>query len=1120
MSFAELPALMLYEERRPVAAATEPLATAAAALGVGEPKRAIAALAEVQGNGDEGLVAAVIRHVAAALDTNWFPGGGGAVLTGDAVAAFVAPRGEATHPDAQLVVTLGRRLLAPTPSWRSIADGARTGGGGEGFALGQASELLTDIYASMPRLVGPVALVLADLLVRAGRGNAELPFQLARGAYADDPVGLAACALAELDARWPGGRPELLGETLDSVLAPPPPPDPDLPARLADVAAMFAAAGSDRGVAAVALRQSRAAADMGDRDGARAHLGRAVTLASRSGDTALLQVAGVHGGLLEIELGGRIEPAAVAEPVIAWATTVGSTSWARGLVRLCARRAERWRDDDPIRSQWARRLAAALAEGVGATLESTLARRAQAAWYGAVNDGRAALRLLLGDLTDAMAADDPATSLHLVQWASLVDMACAAERDAATVRDSDLLTAVHTPLQWLADRAPAPAAEGDVTNQIRQLLAGAVTEGSVLVPLYRGTAARDAGDPATAAASFAEALAAAKRLKLPILTAVVLATTRRFPEAVAVIEPLWRSGQLAHDLAASFFTLLGAFDLAMQAEAALPPDDGSTWDRPALQAEIALGQGRAADAVTHAETAISRFEGRLERLSRDVLRTTALDSPPVARMYTTAVAAHIALGAEHHDRAFALSDRCRGMTLTDLVDADRDATTPAAALAIRAWQQAGAELARTVEDLAGVAAPGDIARARIDAAETALLDAEAALAAAAPEVLHNRRRLPEPMSIARLQAELTPDTLLLQYHAFDDRLVIFAVTHDQVVVRTAAAVTGQLTCDARRFLRTVAAYGIPADTGRQLGASLAGTLLDPVADVLAAQRRIVVVPFGGLSALPFHLLPFGAGELGTGGRIVSYLPAVSAVVGKPFTRSATGAPLVVGDPAYRPGLPPLPGTRVEAHAVADLLGVAPLLGGAVGHEAVLRQLADAPLVHLATHTTLRESAPYSAALELAGGEQLSVPDLMGLGLHVDLAALSACSSGRGRATAAGDVIGLTRALLGSGVRGLVVSLWPVDDVFACLTMIDFQQLIREKVAPAEALAQAAQKLRTTSADDAEKRYAELLAATPGAELGERIARDVEGERPGEPKRPTISPAHPAAWAPFVYVGLP
>jgi CHAT domain-containing protein len=172
-------------------------------------------------------------------------------------------------------------------------------------------------------------------------------------------------------------------------------------------------------------------------------------------------------------------------------------------------------------------------------------------------------------------------------------------------------------------------------------------------------------------------------------------------------------------------------------------------------------------------------------------------------------------------------------------------------------------------------------------------------------------------------------------------------------------------------------------------------------------------------------------------------------------------------------------------------------------------------VHLATHGLLREAAPYSAELALAGTESLTVPDLMGTDTAIDLAVLSACDSGRGRATAAGDVIGLTRALMAAGARELVVSLWPVDDQAACLTMVRVHERLLADATPAQALADATAAVRAMTRIEADTKYAALQDAVDGAPpAGMRSARDLLGQRVSD------NPAHPCYWAPFVHVGMP
>lgn len=184
---------------------------------------------------------------------------------------------------------------------------------------------------------------------------------------------------------------------------------------------------------------------------------------------------------------------------------------------------------------------------------------------------------------------------------------------------------------------------------------------------------------------------------------------------------------------------------------------------------------------------------------------------------------------------------------------------------------------------------------------------------------------------------------------------------------------------------------------------------------------------------------------------------------------------------------------------------------------MLEWFVNAHVVHLATHGLLREAAPYSAELALAGDASLTVPDLMGLDTTIDLAVLSACDSGRCRATAAGDLIGLMGALMAAGARELVVSLWPVDDQIACLTMVRFHEQLVAGMAPAYALGCAERTARAMSRPDADAEYLALQTPTTGGEPGgAHSSRDLDPD--GTAAR-SDDPAHPYYWAPFVHVGI-
>src|SRR5262249_2561457 len=167
--------------------------------------------------------------------------------------------------------------------------------------------------------------------------------------------------------------------------------------------------------------------------------------------------------------------------------------------------------------------------------------------------------------------------------------------------------------------------------------------------------------------------------------------------------------------------------------------------------------------------------------------------------------------------------------------------------------------------------------------------------------------------------------------------------------------------------------------------------------------------------------------------------------------------------AQGPSFAPLPGTRREVAAIAQLFPQADRLLGSEASEQRLEafvaagRLRDYRYLHLATHAVLDLERPLQSALILARDR---LPDpltqvLAGRGsydgrltaehirrtwqLDADLVTLSACQTGLGRYQGGEGYLGFSQALFLVGARGLVLSLWKVDDQVTALLMRRFYQ---------------------------------------------------------------------------------
>ncbi len=313
-----------------------------------------------------------------------------------------------------------------------------------------------------------------------------------------------------------------------------------------------------------------------------------------------------------------------------------------------------------------------------------------------------------------------------------------------------------------------------------------------------------------------------------------------------------------------------------------------------------------------------------------------------------------------------------------------------------------------------------------------------------------------------------------------------------------------------------------ADATLGRGAEAYRILLAPAAGAIAG-KRLVIVPGGVLGRLPFEILA----EPGDGGgprflvrgHSIRYAPSLTALhlirrwegerptpdralwaLGDPvYTATdprlaaggeASAGPIRLAARARGAAFGRLAGSGVEVDRLAGLMGsgAGDRLTGPEATEAAVRRLsADGTLaryryVHFACHGVLGSGdgvRPGLVLSQVGNGEgedgTLRADEVTDLRLNADLVALSACQTGQGEQLKAEGVSGLARAFLYAGSRGVLCSLWAVDDASTADLMADV--------------------------------YAGLKAGRPAAEaLRSAQLRMIEA---GEP---------PLHWAPFVLIG--
>jgi CHAT domain-containing protein len=282
------------------------------------------------------------------------------------------------------------------------------------------------------------------------------------------------------------------------------------------------------------------------------------------------------------------------------------------------------------------------------------------------------------------------------------------------------------------------------------------------------------------------------------------------------------------------------------------------------------------------------------------------------------------------------------------------------------------------------------------------------------------------------------------------------------------------------------------------------------------------------------------------------------------TRSLISRQLQAGVASCREsfGFSRLPGTRLEGERVAARLGVAPWFAEAAVVSRV-KAIRSPRVLHLATHgfflsDRLRNArthqwrsaliegdgmpAPARPTLEdpllrsglaLAGintwlnGKRtlpdaedglLTAEDVCNLDLsNTELVVLSACQTGLGRIHTTEGVLGLRRAFLLAGAKGLIVSLWKVSDLATAILMDRFyENLLQGRMDRDEALHEAQRYTRDTTVGQIRQEWLtplciERLAGNSesGRAYLARLSSRPDDHRPFE---------HPFYWGAFIYQG--
>lgn len=371
----------------------------------------------------------------------------------------------------------------------------------------------------------------------------------------------------------------------------------------------------------------------------------------------------------------------------------------------------------------------------------------------------------------------------------------------------------------------------------------------------------------------------------------------------------------------------------------------------------------------------------------------------------------------------------------------------------------------------------------------------------------------QPGTQADLLAKLPAQAAQLRSHLLaPDRLVAIVVTKRSIAAVSLQTSVAQI--QALHFNRSDGRLrGITPLVGQPLTPltrwrDLGNQLLCPLASLLCGAHHLYFVPHSVLHYLPLHALTEISLLTEVATTTVSYAPSASILFKRrerlPKQPASVRALCVAVDGAG------LQHAQAEAKWIARVLGAQTLLGDEATAQRVCAALPNHDVIHFSCHGLFRQRSPLDSALALYDGELTAARLLQEVRLDADLITLSACDTGLNRIAPGDELLGLTRAFLGSGARALLVTLWPVHELPTRLLMEHFYARRQAGATNAVALNVAQSHLRALNQVEIRAKFAEYGIANADSEALIQLFRSM--------KSSDHLFDHPYYWAAFLLIG--
>lgn len=292
------------------------------------------------------------------------------------------------------------------------------------------------------------------------------------------------------------------------------------------------------------------------------------------------------------------------------------------------------------------------------------------------------------------------------------------------------------------------------------------------------------------------------------------------------------------------------------------------------------------------------------------------------------------------------------------------------------------------------------------------------------------------VSVEEVEDYLLADEVVLNYYVLPDKILIGVITTDDFQVRSSLLEEDLyrmlLEYRLRLFFRS-----------KRLGIlkRFYHLLISPVEDLIEG-KKVYVAPHDLLHYVSFASF-FDGDQFFVENHPVAVIPSASLLVAVgSWDHSLDTALLVRGSKLTFAGL--------EIERIKEFFENKKVLSGGttVDH---IRKYLPRNVVHFACHGNIRQDNPLFSYVELSRLSRLRAADVLTMDFTGSLVVLSACNTGVNKILAGDEPMGFLRTFLYAGAKGIVSSLYLVDDESTSNLFIEFYKNLRKGKSPVESL---------------------------------------------------------------------